>query len=217
MSQNQLNFHMFYMSGVKAHAEILRLVVTLLVRQLIRVKKLEVGRLLESLLRLKESQQPRYQRTSLCGVVIYSCIFGSVTFYSSPFRPMYWEAVKRAVEWACRTDRQYPCVYSRLEIGRDWESSTRQLLGCDSPHPFSPLKPVLERRMGVSVMYKLDKNFPLHWLIIERLRVRVSFRQYTVRQVKFLNTWITFWKLFTQFSSPTFSLAQQLNSYVKFL
>ncbi|XP_058617206.1 protein mono-ADP-ribosyltransferase PARP4-like isoform X2 [Onychostoma macrolepis] len=111
--------------GVKAHAEILRLVATLLVLQLIRVKKLDEGRLLESLLRLKESQEPR---------------------------PMYWEAVKRAVAWACRTDRQYPCVCSRLEIGRDWESSTRQLLGCDSPHPYSPLKPVLERRMDVSVM-----------------------------------------------------------------
>ncbi|XP_059356777.1 protein mono-ADP-ribosyltransferase PARP4-like [Carassius carassius] len=111
--------------GVKAHAEILRLVASLLVLQLIRVKKLEVGRLLESLLRLKESQEPR---------------------------PMYWEAVKRAVDWACRTDRQYPCVCSRLEIGQDWESSTRQLLGCDPPHPYSPLKPVLERRMDVSVM-----------------------------------------------------------------
>ncbi|XDV30671.1 hypothetical protein PO909_033533 [Leuciscus waleckii] len=111
--------------GVKAHAEILRLVATLLVLQLIRVKKLAVGRLLESLLRVKESQEPR---------------------------PMHWEAVKRAVDWACRTDRQYPCVCSRLEIGRDWESSTRQLLGCDSPHPYSPLKPVLERRVCVSVM-----------------------------------------------------------------
>ncbi|XP_016302141.1 poly [ADP-ribose] polymerase 4-like [Sinocyclocheilus anshuiensis] len=111
--------------GVKAHADILRLVATLLVLQLIRVKKLAVGQLLESLLRLKESQEPR---------------------------PMYWEAVKRAVAWACRTDRQHPCVCSRLEIGRDWESSTRQLLGCDSPHPYSPLKPVLERRMDVSVM-----------------------------------------------------------------
>ncbi|XP_059355827.1 protein mono-ADP-ribosyltransferase PARP4-like isoform X2 [Carassius carassius] len=108
--------------GVKAHAEILRLVATLLVLQLIRVKKLEVGRLLDSLLRLKESQEPR---------------------------PMYWEAVKRAMDWACRTDRQYPCVYSRLEIGRDWESSTRQLLGCDSPHPYSPLKPVLDRRISL--------------------------------------------------------------------
>ncbi|XP_056321137.1 protein mono-ADP-ribosyltransferase PARP4-like [Danio aesculapii] len=111
--------------GVTAHADILRLLATLLVLQLIRVKKLAVGRLLESLLRLKESQEPR---------------------------PMYWEAVKRAVDWACQTDRQYPCVCSRLEIGRDWESSTRLLLGCDSPHPYSPLKPVLERRMGFSVV-----------------------------------------------------------------
>ncbi|KAL1268026.1 hypothetical protein QQF64_033389 [Cirrhinus molitorella] len=115
--------------GVKAHVEILRLLATLLVLQLIRVKKLEVGRLLKSLLRLSsESQEPR---------------------------PMYWEAVKRAVDWACRTDRQYPCVCSRLEIGQDWESSTRQLLGCDSPHPHSPLKPVLERRMGVSVIVNI--------------------------------------------------------------
>ncbi|XP_067299714.1 protein mono-ADP-ribosyltransferase PARP4-like isoform X2 [Pseudorasbora parva] len=111
--------------GVKAHADVLRLVATLLVLQLIRVKKLAVGKLLQSLLRLKESQEPR---------------------------PMHWEAVKRAVDWACRTDRQYPCVCSRLEIGRDWESSTRQLLGCDSPHPHSSLKPVLERRLCVSVM-----------------------------------------------------------------
>uniref|UniRef100_A0A8C1KZN5 Poly [ADP-ribose] polymerase n=1 Tax=Cyprinus carpio TaxID=7962 RepID=A0A8C1KZN5_CYPCA len=127
--KTQFVSYMFCVSGVKAHAEILRLMATLLVLQLIRVKKLEVGRLLESLLRLKESQEPRYQCT-----------------------PMYWEAVKRAVDWACRTDRQYPCVCSRLEIGRDWESSTRQLLGCDSPHPYSPLKPVLERRMDVLVM-----------------------------------------------------------------
>uniref|UniRef100_A0A8C1B711 Poly [ADP-ribose] polymerase n=1 Tax=Cyprinus carpio carpio TaxID=630221 RepID=A0A8C1B711_CYPCA len=150
--RTQFVSYMFCVSGVKAHAEILRLMATLLVLQLIRVKKLEVGRLLESLLRLKESQEPRYQCTSSCGVVIDSCVFGSMTFCSSPFRPMYWEAVKRAVDWACRTDRQYPCVCSRLEIGRDWESSTRQLLGCDSPHPYSPLKPVLERRMDVLVM-----------------------------------------------------------------
>ncbi len=69
-SQNSLISHMFCVSGMKAHAEILRLVATLLVLQLIRVKKLEVGRLLESLLRLKESQEPRYQHTSSCGVVI---------------------------------------------------------------------------------------------------------------------------------------------------
>lgn len=55
---------MFCLSGVKAHADILRLVATLLVLQLIRVKKLEVGQLLESLFRLKESQEPRYKHTS---------------------------------------------------------------------------------------------------------------------------------------------------------
>uniref|UniRef100_A0A3B5AK68 Poly [ADP-ribose] polymerase n=1 Tax=Stegastes partitus TaxID=144197 RepID=A0A3B5AK68_9TELE len=39
-----------------------------------------------------------------------------------------WEAVKRAVDWVCWGDRQYPCIYSRLEFGLSWESSTRQLL-----------------------------------------------------------------------------------------
>ncbi|XP_051565947.1 protein mono-ADP-ribosyltransferase PARP4-like isoform X9 [Myxocyprinus asiaticus] len=111
--------------GVKAHVDILRLVATLLVLQLIRVKKLAEGELLLSLFKLKESQ-------------------GS--------RPVHWEAVKRAVDWACWADRQYPCVCSRLEFGWDWDSSTRQLLGCDSPLPFSPIIPVLERRVDVSVM-----------------------------------------------------------------
>uniref|UniRef100_A0A8D3C5K4 Poly [ADP-ribose] polymerase n=1 Tax=Scophthalmus maximus TaxID=52904 RepID=A0A8D3C5K4_SCOMX len=39
-----------------------------------------------------------------------------------------WEEVKRAVEWVRWADRQYPCIYSRLEFGLSWESSTRQLL-----------------------------------------------------------------------------------------
>ncbi|KAA0715889.1 Poly [ADP-ribose] polymerase 4 [Triplophysa tibetana] len=105
--------------GAKAHADILRLVATLLVLQLIRVKKLAEGELLQSLFSLKESQGTR---------------------------PPHWETVKKAVDWACWADRQYPCVCSRLEFGWDWESSTRQLLGCDPPRPYSPLIPVLERR-----------------------------------------------------------------------
>ncbi|XP_056611190.1 protein mono-ADP-ribosyltransferase PARP4 isoform X2 [Triplophysa dalaica] len=106
--------------GVKAHADILRLVATLLVLQLMRVKKLAEGELLQSLFSLKESKGTR---------------------------PVRWETVKKAVDWACWADRQYPCVCSRLEFGWDWESSTRQLLGCDSPRPYSPLIPVLERRV----------------------------------------------------------------------
>ncbi|XP_065105064.1 protein mono-ADP-ribosyltransferase PARP4-like isoform X2 [Paramisgurnus dabryanus] len=107
--------------GAKAHADILRLVATLLVLQLIRVKKSAEGKLLQSLFSLKDSEGPR---------------------------PMHWEAVKKAVDWACWADKQYPCVCSRLEFGWDWESSTRQLLGCDSPLPYSPLISVLERRVG---------------------------------------------------------------------
>ncbi|XP_051998661.1 protein mono-ADP-ribosyltransferase PARP4-like [Xyrauchen texanus] len=111
--------------GVKAHMDILRLVATLLVLQLIRVKKLAEGELLQSLFKLKESQGPR---------------------------PLHWESVKKAVDWVCWADRQYPCMCSRLELGWDWESCTRQLLGCDSPLPYSPLIPVLERRAVLTIM-----------------------------------------------------------------
>ena len=40
------------------------------------------------------------------------------------------------VRWA---DHQYPCVYSRLEFGWSWDSSTRQLLGYEGLPRFSPL------------------------------------------------------------------------------
>eukprot|EP00064_Thunnus_orientalis_P008537 superscaffoldBa00001022_g8560 len=98
--------------GLRAHADILRLVATLLVLQLMRVEKLEEGKLLRTLFCLNDSSQPRPER---------------------------WEKVKRAVDWVCWADQQYPCVYSRLEFGLSWESSTRQLLGYESLLPFSPL------------------------------------------------------------------------------
>ncbi|KAL0963604.1 hypothetical protein UPYG_G00308500 [Umbra pygmaea] len=99
--------------GMRARAVILKLVATLLVLQLIRVGRLEVGKMLLSLFRLDQSPpQPRCD---------------------------HWEAVKRAVDWVCWADREYPCVSSRMEFGRDWESSTRQLLGIDPPLPPSPI------------------------------------------------------------------------------
>uniref|UniRef100_A0A673BG98 Poly [ADP-ribose] polymerase n=1 Tax=Sphaeramia orbicularis TaxID=375764 RepID=A0A673BG98_9TELE len=97
--------------GVKAHADILKLLGTLLVLQLMRLKKLEEGKLLHSLFCLEES---------------------------SP-RPERWEKVDRAVKWVCWADRQYPCVYSRLELGWSWESCTRQLLGFEPIPHFSSL------------------------------------------------------------------------------
>ncbi|KAF4087248.1 hypothetical protein AMELA_G00093690 [Ameiurus melas] len=111
--------------GAKAHADILKLISTLLVLQLMRVRKMADGELFQSLFRLTDSPEPR---------------------------PACWEAVKRAVEWVCWADRQYPCVCSRLEFGRDWESCTRQLLGLDSLPPFSPLIPVLQRSTRLTVI-----------------------------------------------------------------
>ncbi|XP_038132152.1 protein mono-ADP-ribosyltransferase PARP4 isoform X3 [Cyprinodon tularosa] len=98
--------------GVKAHANILKLVATLLVLQLMRVEKLEEGKLLQSLFCLKEPSESRPER---------------------------WQQVKKAVDWVCWADREYPCICSRLEFGWSWESSTRQLLGFDRFPPFSPL------------------------------------------------------------------------------
>ncbi|XP_034142670.1 protein mono-ADP-ribosyltransferase PARP4-like [Esox lucius] len=95
--------------GVRAHADILRLVASLLVLQLMRVRGHEVGKLLLSLFRVDLDHSPPQPRND------------------------HWEAVKRAVDWVSWADREYPCVCSRLEFGLDWESSTRQLLGIDPP------------------------------------------------------------------------------------
>lgn len=96
---------------MKAHTDILRLLATLLVLQLMRLEKLREGELLRTLFCLEDSQ----------------------------LRTERWEAVKRAVEWARWADRQYPCVYSRLEFGLSWDSSTKQLLGAEKIHHCSPL------------------------------------------------------------------------------
>ncbi|XP_047198567.1 protein mono-ADP-ribosyltransferase PARP4 isoform X2 [Hippoglossus stenolepis] len=99
--------------GVRANADILRLVATLLVLQTMREEKLEEGKLLRTLFCLGDAAQPRPQR---------------------------WDEVKKAVEWVRWADKQYPCIYSRLEFGWSWESSTRQLLGYEGLPTFSPLK-----------------------------------------------------------------------------
>ncbi|XP_041858009.1 LOW QUALITY PROTEIN: protein mono-ADP-ribosyltransferase PARP4-like [Melanotaenia boesemani] len=99
--------------GVKAHTDILRMVATLLVLQLLRMEKVEEGKLLRSLFRLEETSPPRTGRL---------------------------QQVKAAVDWVCLADLQYPCVCSRLEFGLNWESSTRQLLGFEDLPPFSPLR-----------------------------------------------------------------------------
>uniref|UniRef100_A0A8C6TH21 Poly [ADP-ribose] polymerase n=1 Tax=Neogobius melanostomus TaxID=47308 RepID=A0A8C6TH21_9GOBI len=97
--------------GEKAHADILKLLATLLVLQLMRLEKILEGQLLRTLFCLEDNK----------------------------FRSDHWDAVNRAVEWARWADRQYPCVYSRLEFGLSWDSSTKQLLGAERIHHCSPL------------------------------------------------------------------------------
>ncbi|XP_076857919.1 protein mono-ADP-ribosyltransferase PARP4-like isoform X2 [Brachyhypopomus gauderio] len=108
--------------GVTVHTAILRLVATLLVLQLLRVKMMS-GAFFDTLLHLRDVPEPR---------------------------PAHWEAVERAVCWARRADRQNPCVCTRLELGWDWESCTRQLLRLDTAPPNSALLPVLQRSVGLA-------------------------------------------------------------------
>ncbi|XP_066562566.1 protein mono-ADP-ribosyltransferase PARP4 [Amia ocellicauda] len=101
--------------GMKARETILKLIATLLVLQLIRSKEEVEGVRLKTLFKLEEiPPQEKSER---------------------------WDDVKMAVEWVKAADRQYPCIYSRLELGWDWESVTRQLLRIDPPQAHSLLRP----------------------------------------------------------------------------
>ncbi|XP_019715609.1 poly [ADP-ribose] polymerase 4, partial [Hippocampus comes] len=104
--------------GAKARTDILRLLATLLVLQLMRLEKLPEGVLLRTLFCLEDTD-----------------------------RPAHWWKVKKAVNWVRWADRQYPCICSRLEFGFTWESATRQLLGYDSLPDFSPLTGLELRRI----------------------------------------------------------------------
>uniref|UniRef100_A0A3B4UNQ4 Poly [ADP-ribose] polymerase n=1 Tax=Seriola dumerili TaxID=41447 RepID=A0A3B4UNQ4_SERDU len=72
-------------------------------------------------------------------------------------KPERWEKVKKAVDWVCWADKQYPCVYTRLEFGLSWESSTRQLLGYEVLPPFSPL-------CGLNLQGTADSEVPSYSL-----------------------------------------------------
>lgn len=124
-------------AGVRARADILRLLATLLVLQLMRAARLEEGRLLRTLFSLDDSSQQRWERSRNpkgrpAGA---DASLRRVT----RCRSERWRRVERAVGWSRRADRRYPCICSRLEFGLSWESSTRQLLGFEDAHGSSPL------------------------------------------------------------------------------
>ncbi|XP_034971015.1 protein mono-ADP-ribosyltransferase PARP4 isoform X2 [Zootoca vivipara] len=84
--------------GPKGKEKLLRLIATLLVLQVIRFKRLE-GLVFRSLTTLNDS-------------------------------PSSWafEPVKKAVEWARRTEREFPAICQRLDLGKDWDFATKKLL-----------------------------------------------------------------------------------------
>uniref|UniRef100_A0A803T901 PARP4 MVP-ID C-terminal domain-containing protein n=1 Tax=Anolis carolinensis TaxID=28377 RepID=A0A803T901_ANOCA len=88
--------------GPKGKEKLLRLIATLLVLQVVRFKQLQ-GLTFKSLTKLSDS-------------------------------PPSWALVpaKKATEWARRTEREFPVICQRLELGKDWDSATKNLLRIDT-------------------------------------------------------------------------------------
>ncbi|XP_031816697.1 protein mono-ADP-ribosyltransferase PARP4 [Sarcophilus harrisii] len=111
--------------GSKGKEDVLQLIATFLVLQLIRIKLELEGITVKSLLKLDDS---------------------------ADYRPCAWAwsfaSVKKAVEWVRRTEAQYPSLCSRLELGKDWDSATKQLLGIQPISTRSPLHKVFNYNQG---------------------------------------------------------------------
>ncbi|XP_058041921.1 protein mono-ADP-ribosyltransferase PARP4 isoform X1 [Ahaetulla prasina] len=85
--------------GPKGKEKLLQLIATLLVLQAIYFKQLG-GLIFKSLMKLKES-------------------------------PPSWvlNPVRKATEWANKTNREFPDICQRLQLGKDWDDATKKLLG----------------------------------------------------------------------------------------
>ncbi|XP_042313190.1 protein mono-ADP-ribosyltransferase PARP4-like [Sceloporus undulatus] len=87
--------------GPKGKEKLLQLIATLLVLQAVRFKQLE-GLIFKSLTKLNDS-------------------------------PLSWasDPVKKAIAWTRKTEREFPAICQRLELGKDWDSATKKILGID--------------------------------------------------------------------------------------
>ncbi|XP_054112653.1 protein mono-ADP-ribosyltransferase PARP4 isoform X2 [Callithrix jacchus] len=109
--------------GVKGKEHLLDLIATMLVLQFIRTRLEKEGIVFKSLMKLDDA---------------------------SVFRNIPWafEAIEKASEWVRRTEGQYPSICPRLELGKDWDSATKQLLGLQPINTVSPLHRVLHYSQG---------------------------------------------------------------------
>ncbi|XP_017403713.1 protein mono-ADP-ribosyltransferase PARP4 [Cebus imitator] len=109
--------------GVKGREHLLDLIATMLVLQFICTRLEKEGIVFKSLMKLDDA---------------------------SVFRNIPWafEAIEKASEWVRRTEGQYPSICPRLELGKDWDSATKQLLGLQPINTASPLHRVLHYSQG---------------------------------------------------------------------
>ncbi|XP_026639056.1 poly [ADP-ribose] polymerase 4 isoform X2 [Microtus ochrogaster] len=108
--------------GTKGRDCLLDLIATLLVLQFLRTRLEQEGMVAKSLMKMDD------------------------TFISRNI-PWALENIKKASEWARKTEGQYPSICQRLELGKDWESATKQLLGMQ-PHANSSLYRLLHCNQG---------------------------------------------------------------------
>ncbi|XP_019507947.1 PREDICTED: poly [ADP-ribose] polymerase 4 isoform X1 [Hipposideros armiger] len=90
--------------GIKGRERLLDLIATLLVLQFLCTKLEQEGIVFKSLMKLDDAP-----------------ILRNI--------PWAFEKIKKASEWVRRNEGQYPSICQRLELGKDWDSATKQLLG----------------------------------------------------------------------------------------
>ncbi|KAF6120831.1 poly(ADP-ribose) polymerase family member 4 [Phyllostomus discolor] len=109
--------------GIKGRECLLDLIATLLVLQFLRTRLEHMGIVFKSLMKLDDASTSRNI-------------------------PWAFEKIKKASEWVRRTEGQYPSICQRLELGKDWDSATKQLLGIQPMNTTSPLHRVLNYGQG---------------------------------------------------------------------
>ncbi|XP_008690327.2 protein mono-ADP-ribosyltransferase PARP4 [Ursus maritimus] len=109
--------------GIKGRERLLDLIATFLVLQFLRTKLEQKGIVFKSLMKLDDASISRNI-------------------------PWAFEEIKKASEWVRRTEGQYPTICQRLELGQDWDSATKQLLGIQTINTTSPLHRVLNYSQG---------------------------------------------------------------------
>uniref|UniRef100_A0A8D2D2A3 Poly [ADP-ribose] polymerase n=1 Tax=Sciurus vulgaris TaxID=55149 RepID=A0A8D2D2A3_SCIVU len=90
--------------GIKGREYLLYLIATLLVLQFLRTRLERGGMVFKSLMKLDDPSTSRNI-------------------------PWDFEKIKKASEWVRRMEGQYSSICQRLELGKDWDSATKQLLG----------------------------------------------------------------------------------------